>query len=124
MLERLRWQLTMWFVGLSMLLYLGLSIAVIFVFQSGLNSVLEQDLRGLVRELRPAIEYDDNVPTLSDWADNIETRKIQLLATVQVFGPDGKVLEQYGPPGIPTLCNGKVESRLNGHLIVLESRYR
>jgi len=106
MLEHLRWRLTVWFVGLSVLLYVALSFSAVVVFNSGLNSVLDQELRGLAREVRPAIELSGPSPTLKAWAANAKREDLSFIATVQLFDPSGKLIEQYGPPAVPRLLMG------------------
>ncbi len=108
MLENLRWRLTVWFIGLSVLLYGALSIAAVIVFDSGLNSVVDQELGGLSREIRPAIEYVNGRPTLRSWAENAKRQDAPLLATVQLFDPEQRLMEQYGPVGLARLVSGTV----------------
>jgi signal transduction histidine kinase len=106
MLQKLRWQLTLWFVGLSFLLYVALTAAALGVFDHGLNQVLDQELHGLQREIRPDIEYIEHQPSLRRWAQLASARQIQLLATIQLYDKDGKLLEEYGPEGIPGVSVG------------------
>lgn len=105
MLERLRWKLTLWFVGLSFLLYLGLSVSVMTVFDSQLNSLLDDELRGLAREIHPSIDMVRPTPTLKPWAEHAR-QDSTLLATIQIFDAHGTLLEEYGPRGIPHLFQG------------------
>jgi len=126
MLEHLRWRLTVWFVGLSVLLYVALSVAAVIVFDSGLNAVIDQELRGLSREVRPAIDFSGAAPNLKMWAENAKRQNLPLLATVQLYDPAGILIEQYGPPGTHRLVMGSAEinadSKVRSRYVELTAR--
>jgi two-component system OmpR family sensor kinase len=122
MLEQLRWRLTLWFIGLSIFLYLVLSIAVVLVFDSGLNSLLDDELRVVAREVRPTIDYKGGRPSLKTWAGKAKERDIELLATVQLYDSGGKLIEKYGPPGIERLAQGNTTVRDEQSGLTVRSR--
>jgi signal transduction histidine kinase len=103
MLEQLRWQLSLWFVGLSILLYIALSISVILIVDSGLTRLLDDELRVVTREVRPTIDYSGQEPSLRTWANQAKALDIELLATVQLYDESGKLIESHGPVGVNTL---------------------
>ncbi len=124
MLYKLRLRLTLWFVSLSILLYLILSILFILVFNHLLTDLLNEELRGLLREIRPSIVYIDNKPTLKTWASVAKSFSVKLLATIQLYGADGKLLEEYGPSGAKGLYKGVINFRPKQDLPSILSYYR
>ncbi len=122
MLSVLRWRLTFWFIGLSILLYVALSSAVIFVFDTGLTSLIDDELRVVSREVRPTIDYSGSTPTLKSWAKKAKARDIELLATVQLYDSNGQLIEEHGPPGFSELRNGYSTVVSPGLKIRLRSR--
>lgn len=103
MLHKLRASLTIWYVGVTLLLYACGSAFALLVLQNSLTNSLDEELNALVLEIQPAIEYVDNKPTLSKWAQKAKTNHLSLLATVQLYSHDGNLLESWGPLGLNKL---------------------
>ncbi len=124
MLSKLRLRLTLWFVSLSILLYLILSILFILVFNHLLTDLLNEEVKGLLREIRPAIIYHNNKPTLTTWANVAKSSNLNLLATIQLYTPQGVLFEEYGPRGVKGLSKGIINLPNKNHQLSLLSFYR
>ncbi len=110
MLDSLRTQLTSWFLGLFLLLYIAGGIAALLVFNSVLTGQLDEDLRELASELRPSINFLADKPTLKLWAVHLANYQHIFLPTIQLYDESGRILEEYGPPGITRLASGDLSS--------------
>jgi signal transduction histidine kinase len=106
MLNRLKLRLTIWFVCLSLVLYAAGGILAWVLFETGLSASLEDELNGLATEIRPSVEYIRNQPTLNRWS--ARARDETQIVTLQLFDAQGKLLERYGPAGVPYLASGPV----------------
>lgn len=124
MIYKLRLRLTLWFVSLSILLYLFLSVLFVFVFNSLFTSVLNEEVRGLAREIRPSIVYNGSIPTLKLWAKAGQTSPLHLLAAIQLYSSDGRLLEAYGPSGIKGLYQGIINVQTGDRKVRVLSYYR
>jgi len=122
MLEQLRWQLTLWFVGLSSLLYVALSVSVIVIVDAGLTRLLDDELRVVSREVRPTIDYSGNYPSLKTWAKKAKELDVELLATVQLYDEKGQLIEAYGPAGVRRLIDGYADQRDPSTHVMFRSR--
>lgn len=109
MLDKLRWNLTIRYAVISLVLYLVLCSAAIFVFYSQLNFVILENLRAQTREIRPVVQLIDNKPSLANWANTAASKQIEMMYTVQIFNTKGVLIEEYGPIGVHRLGNGLIE---------------
>ena len=121
MLDSLRTQLTSWFLALFLLLYLAGGVMMLLVFNSVLSSELDEDLRELTSELSPSIEFVGESPTLSKWAQHLSSYHHIILPTIQLFDNDGRILEEYGPPGVALLASGDLSGSANNQPIYIRS---
>ncbi len=97
MFKNMRWRLTIWFAGLTAIVYLSLTFTGMFLFKAGLNSALDDELQALASEIITEIEIHHLTPTLQNWGKESAHSASQLHATIQLFNPQGILLEQYGP---------------------------
>jgi len=123
MLKSLHAGLTAWYVGLTMILYALGSMCAMVVFASGLTSSLIEGLKESLVEIRPSIEFSDGHPTLVRWAQAARTAKLNLSSSVQIFDLQHRILEEYGPQGIPELAAGHISSGSGPNAQSLSSRY-
>jgi len=110
MLKGFRTRLTIWFVVLFVLLYGLGGLTALFVFGIALNGSLDDELAGLISEIRPSIRFVAGTPTLKLWADRANRTHSHLIATIQLYDKNGQLLEEYGPPGINNLSKQPQES--------------
>jgi K+-sensing histidine kinase KdpD len=106
MLRKLRIQLTAWFVFLVLLIYLGDTIAGLFLVDYHLKASIYHDLNRQSDEIAAAVQMADGKPTLKNWAQMEAKLNLKPEATVQLYGNDMKLLERYGLPGVPVLQSG------------------
>lgn len=107
--RRLRIKLALNFVIFVLILYTLGALAAVGIFKHGLNQAKDSLLVDLLAEIRPAVEVSaTGTPSLRSWANVAKMERMPVLATVQVFDTSGKLLENYGPPGIPVISNGRV----------------
>jgi signal transduction histidine kinase len=91
------------FVALAGVLYIILAVLGIFAFDWSLNYSIDQQLRVLASDFGHAIELDGDTPHFRDWLRVVQTEPARSLAAIQLFNPDGALIEHYGPPGPATL---------------------
>ena len=105
------------FVALAGVLYIILAVLGIFAFDWSLNYSIDQQLRVLASDFGHAIELNGDTPHFRDWLRVVQTEPARSLAAIQLFSPDGRLLEHYGPPG-PAALNGKTKQVNDFRLIV------
>lgn len=103
MLKSLRLKLTVAFTGIVLTLYIMGACFAFLLFQSSLGRSMDVFLLELLSEIRPSVQLVDTTPTLKVWAMSAKKEHSAVLATVQLFDLQGKLLERYGPPGIDKL---------------------
>jgi len=94
------------FVALAGVLYIVLAILGIFAFNWSLNYSVDQQLRVLASDFGHAIELNDQTPHFRDWLRVVQTEPARSLVAIQLFNPDGTLLEHYGPQGPMALSKG------------------
>jgi signal transduction histidine kinase len=102
----MRAKLALNFAYLVLCLYAVAGLASLGVFQHGMIRATESLLVNSLAEIRPAVKLVDNHPSLKEWARVASTENLPVLATVQVFDDHQRILEEYGPQGIPRLGRG------------------
>jgi signal transduction histidine kinase len=98
------------FVALSSVLYLILAIFAIFGFDWSLNYSMDQQLQVLASGLGHAIELDGRTPHFRDWLRVVRTEPARSLAAIQLYSPEGALIEHYGPAGPARLIREKKET--------------
>jgi signal transduction histidine kinase len=121
MLDSLRTQLTSWFLALFLLLYIAGGGLALLVFNSVLSNQLDEDLHELTSELRPSIEFLGQNPTLGKWAEHLSNYHHIILPTIQLYDDNGRILEEYGPPGVAKLADGDLTNSVNNLRINVRS---
>lgn len=106
MLTKMRAKLALNFAYLVLCLYAVAGLASLGMFQHGMIRATESLLINSLTEIRPAVQIVGNKPTLKEWAQVASAENLPVLATVQVFDENHRVLEKYGPEGIPRLGSG------------------
>lgn len=113
MFRTLRWRLTLWFVLLSLLVYSGLSALGMMLFHAGLTNALDDELQQLSQELIPNVDYDANGGSLElrEWPTphGRHHNPIKLLACIQLFDKNKRLVEEYGQEGISRWIPGVAE---------------
>jgi signal transduction histidine kinase len=98
------------FVALSSVLYLILAIVAIIGFDWSLNYSIDQQLQVLASGLGHAIELDGRTPHFRDWLRVVQTEPAHSLAAIQLYSPQGALIEHYGPAGPSRLIRDKKET--------------
>jgi two-component system sensor histidine kinase CiaH len=107
MFKTLRWRLTAWFVILSLLLYATVAALGIMFFHNGMTSAIDEELQELSLEIMPNVGYEKRTLQLQNWPINTKRRSpIKMLASVQLFDPSGRMVQEYGTHGIDRLLPG------------------
>jgi signal transduction histidine kinase len=110
MFRSLRWRLTVWFVVLGAAVYVVLALLGMVLFHHGLTGALDVTLDELSAETLPALDYDDGRLMLRSWTTDLSVRPSRLLVTIQLYDPQGHLLQASGPEGMPKLFRGTVET--------------
>lgn len=121
MLKSLRRKLTLWFIGLFLVIYGCGGATAIFVFESGLSAAIDDEVEALAEEIMPSIRVINERPSLKLWATN--AGHLKMPASIQLFNADGKLYEAYGPPGVARLVEGPLSGMINGKSLSLRSNY-
>lgn len=103
MFKSIRWYITFWFVALSSTVYLLLSLVGGAYFYNSLSHAMDEELRVDASQIGHAIDLADGKPTFRDWLRVVETEPARSIISMQLFDPSGKLLEHFGPIGIPKL---------------------
>lgn len=114
MFKSFRVQLTAWFLGLSFIVYLACAAIGAFHFYSNLSHSLDEQMRVVMSQIGHAIDLNGGAPVFRDWLRVVETHPARSLVSIQLFNSSGKLLEHYGPPGIPKLLLDVQEFTENG----------
>ena len=122
--NKIRLRLAVWFVSIVMILYILGAASSLFVFQAGLTRSVDVSLTDLIAEVRPSIKLSEGTPSLKAWADRANEQGTPILATVQLFDREEKLIEEYGPEGVNKLLNGTTKAVIAGKSESLRSMYK
>lgn len=92
-----RLSLTLWFVLLSSIVYIGLSMLGFAAFKASITDSIDEELRILASEIGHAVDLAQEKPHFRDWARTLKTDPGKGLATIQLFDSEGNLLEEFGP---------------------------
>ena len=109
MFRNFRWQIALWDVGLSSIVYLALAIVGTICFYTSLSHSMDEELTVVASQIGHAIDLSGDKPTFRDWLRVVETEPARSIMSIQLFDPNGILLEHYGPRGIPRLLSGQDE---------------
>jgi signal transduction histidine kinase len=70
-----------------------------------LTASLDEQLRMMASEFGHAIDLKGTTPYFRDWKRVVQTDPPRSVGTIQLFSAEGKLLESYGPKGIPSLLD-------------------
>ncbi len=111
MFDDLRWRITLLFLGLSALIYIALTAFGLIIFEHGLTSSIDTELRVVLSEIGHAIDVKGEKPVFRNWIRTVKTEPPRALVSVQLFDNSGVLLEKYGPSGIERLVKDQGEFR-------------
>jgi signal transduction histidine kinase len=123
MLARLRRNLTITFIFVSLMIYAIVVPVGIIIFSHGLNSSVDANLTRLLAEIQPAVEFAGHEPTLHAWAESAVHQHVHILSTVQLYGADKNILESYGLPGVQNLVDGGLRADPRGRHKSIRSKF-
>jgi len=103
MFKSLRWRLTIWFVVLTSVVYTSSALVGLWLFRSELTRVIDDELRELAEELRPAIVLRKGAPSLQEWSYTSHKIPFKFSQSIQIYDSQNQLIESYGPRGIPSL---------------------
>jgi len=98
-----RLSLTLWFVLLSSVVYIVLSMLGFAAFKASITESIDEELRILASEIGHAVDLAQEKPRFRDWARTLKTDPARGLATIQLFDTNGNLLEEFGPKASPKL---------------------
>jgi signal transduction histidine kinase len=107
-------RITLWFVSLSSVVYLSLTLIGLFVFYDSLNDAMDNELKVMMSEFGHAVDYNGTTPTFRDWIRSVQTEPKKGLATIELFDLNYNLLEHHGPHGIRRYVPARSEV-LNAH---------
>ncbi|MDP3510608.1 MAG: HAMP domain-containing sensor histidine kinase [Candidatus Melainabacteria bacterium] len=110
MFKNFRRQIAIWFVALSSVVYLALSLAGGAYFYNSLSNAMDHELKVVGSQIGHAIDLSGTKPTFRDWLRVVETEPARSVMAMQLFDDSGKLLEHYGPTGIPKLLTNTREA--------------
>jgi two-component system, OmpR family, manganese sensing sensor histidine kinase len=101
--KNFRFQIALWFIGLSSVVYLTFSILGGLYFYNSLSHSMDEELKVVASQIGHAIDVSGTQPTFRDWLRVVETEPARSVMSMQLFDVSGALLEHYGPVGIPKL---------------------
>ncbi len=114
MFKSFRWQIALWFVGLSSIVYLTFSIIGGLYFYNSLSRSMDEELKNVASQIGHAIDLTGTKPIFRDWLRVVKTEPARSIMSMQLFDNKENLLEHYGPPGIPILFKDCSETSENG----------
>jgi signal transduction histidine kinase len=120
MIKSLRWRLTFTSVALSSLVCLVLALIGLAYLYNELTSSIDEQLRVMTSQIGFAVDLKDNVPYFRNWKRVAQTTPARSVATIQLYSVDGRLLEAFGPKGVPSLAREK-EARFDGKTLRIRS---
>ncbi|MBS1993836.1 MAG: HAMP domain-containing histidine kinase [Cyanobacteria bacterium SZAS LIN-2] len=133
MIKIFRLKLTIYFVVLSLIVYVVGAVSTIVFFKGVLTKALDDRLMMLASEVGHAIDIhgdsggDDALaangdtagsdlprPRLRNWQRQVVTDPARGLASAQLFDKDGNLIEGFGPDGVKTFFKRAGEVREDG----------
>lgn len=115
MFKSFRWRIAIWFVGLSSLVYLIMSLMWGFLFYKNLSHALDEELAMVASYMQNAIDFDGERLAFRDWFKVVNTASSRSAMSVQLFDADGKLVEHHGPPGGSRLLQSRSEVSFQGY---------
>jgi signal transduction histidine kinase len=118
MIKTFRLKLTVYFVVLSLIVYVFMAACTVVFFRGVLTKSLDDRLVMLASEVGHAIDIDagatGQIPRLRDWQRRVTTDPVRGLASAQLFGKDCRLLEAFGPDGVKLFFKRAGEAREDG----------
>lgn len=110
MVKRLRLKLAVYFALFVLILYeLGV-LGSVGIFQWGLSRSMDILLQDLLAETRPSVEIINEIPSLTSWARAAKREHSPVLAIVQIYDTNRKLIQNFGPLGVKRLASGHISS--------------
>ncbi len=108
MVKRLRLKLAVYFALFVLILYeLGV-LGSVGIFQWGLSRSMDILLQDLLAETRPSVEITNDIPSLASWARAAKREHSPVLAIVQIYDQNRKLIQNFGPAGVKRLASGHI----------------
>lgn len=108
MVKRLRLKLAVYFALFVLILYeLGV-LGSVGIFQWGLARSMDILLQDLLAETRPSVEIANEIPSLTSWARAAKREHSPVLAIVQIYDQNRKLIQNFGPIGVKRLASGHI----------------
>ena len=108
-MKRFHKRIALWFVSLSSVVYLSLSLIGVVVFYLSLSTAMDDELKVMMSEFGHAIDLDGTTPKFRDWIRSVQTEPKKGLATIELFDLNLHLLEHNGPHGIRRFVPSKTE---------------
>lgn len=114
MFKSFRWQIALWFVGLSSIVYFAFSLIGGLYFYNSLSHSMDEELKNVASQIGHAIDLTGTKPIFRDWLRVVKTEPARSIMSMQLFDKEEMLLEHYGPPGIPKLFKERSEITEDG----------
>lgn len=99
MFKSLRWNIAIWFLCLSSLVYISSALLGLWMFREGMLAAVDDELRVVAGSVGRAVDLKERVPYFRDWMRTVHTEPARSIITIELFDKSGKLLENYGPAG-------------------------
>ncbi|HEY9715166.1 MAG TPA: HAMP domain-containing sensor histidine kinase [Chroococcales cyanobacterium] len=124
MLDALRRKLTLSFVLVSLLMYCLSAVLAAAIFLASMNGDLDRNLNRILNDIQPSVQDKDGKLSLKEWSENARAQHLTILHIIQLYDRNGKLLEEYGRPGVRVLTDGIIEGMGLRYMHRFRSRYR
>lgn len=109
-----RRRIALWFVTLSSIVYLSLSLIGVAIFYINVSSTLDSELNVMMSEFGHAIDLEGSTPKFRNWIRSVQTDPEKGLATIELYDSNYHLLESFGPKGSGKFVSDKKEFQANG----------
>ncbi len=110
-ISNVRWRIALLFVTLSGVLYIVIAVLTVLAFHWILDYSTDGQLNVLASDLGHAIELNSGAPHFRDWLRVVKTKPAKSLASIQLYNPNGNLLEHYGPIGPASLIKNSNQTK-------------
>jgi signal transduction histidine kinase len=119
MYKNLRLRLTAWYVLLSGITSILLIVVGTWLCHKSITDSLNKSLEELIASNLPQVEVTENKPHFVFANTKVANEWAHQQSTLQLFSPDGKLIEEFGAPGAKRIALNKdyFEAEANGRHI-------
>lgn len=122
MIKGLRFRLTLLFASLSFVAYLITTFVTGFLLHIQLTQAIDFELTEIIAENLPNVRHKGEELTLLTTAPTVSTKPIRVLASIQLYDANERLLRKSGGPGVAKFYDNTLEITKEDHSFRSKSR--